>query len=136
MSRGGEQVSRASLHPSSWQKCGPVEFPSRTPKPGAPKVPTALGLFGYPKIKLSLSRRTHLQQITDEFPGGPLLLLAGAVKCDAPGAFSASSVHVLQLWEYEEKVPQKTAVFFLIFFPSPLPVVLTQKFLTVFAELA
>lgn len=82
---------------------------------------TALGLFGYPKIKLSISRRTHPQQITDGFPEGLLFFLAGAVKCDAPGAFSASSVHVLQLWEYEEKVPQKTAVFFLFYFFFPHP---------------
>lgn len=26
--------------PGSWQKSGPVEFPSCTPKPGAPRVPT------------------------------------------------------------------------------------------------
>lgn len=81
---------------------------------------TAPGLLGYPKIKLAVSRRTHLQQTTDGFPAGLLVLLAGAVKCDAPGAFSAFSVRGLQLWEYEEKVLQKTVVFFLnFFFPHP-----------------
>lgn len=87
-------------------------YPSTLLLPQLATTFTALGLFGYPKIKLSISRRTHPQQITDGFPGGLLVFPVGAVKCDAPGAFSASSVHVLQLWEYEEKVPQKTAVFF------------------------